>query len=683
MTELIRWLNFDPNDEQTRFKLLDCEWLITNGLGGYSSLSLSGTNTRKYHGILVASLPAPLGRIVMLNHVQDKIKIGDQNQFSLSYLEVLDESSRLNFDIPLIEFRLTQGLPVWTYFQNEVRIEKSIFFVHAQNTVHLIYHYVEGNHPIQLIFEPFFNFRHYESPVNRSLSEQLEYSVKDSHYEITGGGQLPPLRIFPSKEVKFIHESNTLKNVLYLTEAERGYDSMGDLKSFGSFLVDLQPNEKISFIISTEDWEILRSFTSEKAYEAEKQRRQFLLNEALHFTPPFEKESQALELVLAADQFIIIPTSRISDVAWNRAIGEEARSIIAGYHWFTDWGRDTMISLEGLALITGRIQEANYILRTFIHHLKDGLIPNMFPDGDKEGVYYTADATLWFFHALDRYVAYSHDESLINVFLPKIVEILNFHIQGTKFGIHMDSEDALLTQGVEGYALTWMDAKVGDLVVTPRRGKAVEINALWYNALRLAIEWLEKEPNFKEDAKKFESLASQCFESFNRKFWNSEKGYLFDVIDGLEGNDSSCRPNQLFTISLKYPVLKKEYWEPIIQVVQKKLLTPLGLRSLSSDHPNYKVLYGGNLFLRDTAYHQGTIWAWLIGPFIDAWLKIYPEKKEEAKNFLKMFENHLNDACIGSINEIFDAESPYNHRGCIAQAWSVAEILRCIIKTSQ
>jgi len=367
-------------------------------------------------------------------------------------------------------------------------------------------------------------------------------------------------------------------------------------------------------------------------------------------------------------------------LAVAHAAGDDVRTVIAGYHWFTDWGRDTMISLEGLALLTGRQSEAGYLLRTFGRYAKDGLIPYLFPEGKAEGQYHTADATLWYFHALERYLQATHDAETLHVLLPTLCDIVEHHVRGTRFGIHVDPQDGLLSQGQEGYQLTWMDAKVGDWVVTPRRGKAVEINALWYNALRLLQRWVREGGN-QAAAETLAQRAAQAYESFNQRFWLADGGYLYDVVDGENGNDAAFRPNQVFAISLDHPVLDQSRWKSVIEQVTQRLLTPVGLRSLAPGHPDYKAKYDGDLRSRDAAYHQGTVWAWLIGPYIDAWLRVYPSELSQARKLLAAFENHLNEACLGSISEIFDAEAPFQARGCIAQAWSVAEVFRSWVKT--
>lgn len=673
--EVMRKIDLKPHYSGFGF---DQEWLLTNGLGGYSSMAINGAPTRKYHGLLVAALPTPYGRTIMLNFIRESVELNGQRHV-LTQVEHDDEKNKVLQEVSLAEFRLENGLPTWVYkLPNQIVIEKKIFMVHMQNTVHIIYDILECPSSFKFMFQPFFDIRHHEASLQ---NPQKPFNLKaiDRFFEIATS-DLPSLFLIPSNTINFIYETKELKDVFYRIEKERGYDAFGSLKSPGFFEAAVEKGQRLGFTVSTEALDIVNSISIDAALEAENARRQIFLSECVNRHPHVASSNLAMELIIAADQFVIIPQSRLSDIAWTRALGEEARTIIAGYHWFNDWGRDTMISLEGLTLSTGRFVEAKYILQTFVHHLKDGLIPNMFPDKDNEGIYNTADATLWFFHALDRYTAYTDDFEFIKFLLPKIKEILAFHIHGTLFNIHVDMEDGLLVQGKEGYALTWMDAKIGNIIVTPRRGKAVEINALWFNALSLTIEWIQR---FQTDGEEkiYQEIAKRCYESFNTKFWCEEKGYLFDVIEGENGNDHSCRPNQIFAISLKYPVLKKEYWAPVMHVVEHKLLTPLGLKTLSSDFSDYKLVYAGDLLARDMAYHQGTVWAWLIGPFIDAWLKLHPEDMQRAHKFLENFNTHFSEGCIGSINEIFDAEHPFIHRGCIAQAWSIAEILRVWIKT--
>jgi predicted glycogen debranching enzyme len=482
-------------------------------------------------------------------------------------------------------------------------------------------------------------------------------------------------------ESTFVNEERVTSEFLYPVEEERGYEFRGTLWAPGHFEFNLTPNEPVALVASAESELVMSALEPHEALAYESERRRRLIDSAIA-THPETADEVAAALVLAADQFIFTPSGRIVDSARADATGDEIRSIIAGYHWFTDWGRDTMISLEGLTLVTGRHREAGFILRTFEHYVKDGLIPNLFPDGSNEGLYHTADATLWFFHALYRYVTVTDDRSTLLRSLPTLESIFDHHMRGTRFNIHVDPKDGLLVQGAEGYQLTWMDAKVDGWVVTPRRGKAVEINALWYNALRLLAGWLDEERSQSPILTQVREEAERVRDSFNARFWSSELGYLYDVVDGENGDAKHCRPNQIFAISLDHPVLDREHWEPVLEVVKKRLLTPVGLRSLAPGDPDYKARYFGDLRARDAAYHQGTVWAWLIGPWIDAWLKVHPDETQTARGFLDGCISALDSYGLGTIGEIFDASPPYAPRGCIAQAWSVAEVLRSWVNTA-
>ncbi len=462
----------------------------------------------------------------------------------------------------------------------------------------------------------------------------------------------------------------------YRVEQSRGYDWQGNLWSPGAFSVQLTEGCSASLIASTEHWDHVTALPPEAAFAAEAERRRRLLRAA----PEEARTGIAAELVFAADQFLFTPVGRTADTVQAHSIGDEVRSVIAGYHWFTDWGRDTMISLEGLTLATGRTREAEYILRAFAKYIHNGLIPNMFPEGKTSGLYNTADATLWFFHAANRYIEETGDTETLEVLLPRMLDIIGHHQKGTDFGIGVDPADGLLREGADGLQLTWMDAKVDGWVVTPRRGKPVEINALWYNALCVTAGWLEKVGDFSR-ASELSDDAATVRRSFNARFWNPERGYCFDVVDCERGGDDpSLRPNQVFAISLPHPVLAEDKWEPVLNVVRDQLLTPVGLRSLGPHEPDFKPRYDGDLRSRDAAYHQGTVWAWLIGAYFDAWLKTHPGDWATARQLLAGFNPEMSEAGIGTISEIFDAEPPYTPRGCIAQAWSVAEVLRCTLK---
>ncbi len=643
------------------------EWLVTNGLGGFASATVSGEIARRYHGFLVAALPAPLGRVVLLNDLDGEIERADGSM------------ARIRDVGRFAGFTLSMGLPSWRWELDGVTLERSVLMPARHNIVHITFRLIGASHGVRLRLRPFISFRQLEAAVDRPLSDSYRLIVQGRRYEIYQGPDLPILRIIMAgcEGSTFTADGGMRNEHLYRTEAERGYEAHGWVWSPGYFTAELQPDCAVTLIAGTEGWHTMTSLTPDQArrFEIERQRRLVAMAE------PEIRHGLGGELVLAADSFIITPVGRVADIARAHAEGNEVRTVIAGYHWFTDWGRDTMISLEGLTLATGRGEEAKWILRTFADYVRGGLIPNMFPEGDTEGLYHTADATMWFFHAVARYLARVPDGTTLSQMLPILRDIVRHHIEGCKFGIRVDPQDGLLTQGQEGYQLTWMDAKVGDWVVTPRRGKAVEINALWYNALCLLRDWLRAAGH--PEADDIAARAEQARRSFNRRFWYDRGGYLYDVIDGENGDDPSFRPNQIFALSLDHPVLDEERWHPVVDKVQEKLVTPAGLRSLAPGEPDYKPRYFGDLRARDAAYHQGTVWAWLIGPFIDAWIRTHPDDKAGARQLLSGFEAHLGEAAIGSISEIFDAEPPFTPRGCVAQAWSVAEVLRCLLKTAR
>jgi predicted glycogen debranching enzyme len=675
MPELVRRVTWNAKDVDEP-ELLKPEWLVTNGLGGYASGTVAGPVTRRYHGLLVAALPTPLGRMVLLSHLWERVRLPDRTVIVLTAEDragALELAGARN----LIEFRLENGLPVWRYDLGGIELEKRVLMPHGQNTVYVRYALPRNHGSLRLTLRPSTPFRSHHAPVSEPLPGRPVITATEGRYEISAGESPPPLRFsLDADGAAFTVDERALPQVTYRIEAGRGYEAVGDLWSPGYFRLDLTADHPATLVASAESWPTLRALEPSAAWEAEHDRRRRLIAAAV----PAAREGPAAELVLAADQFIVTPIGRVEDAARARAAGDEARSVVAGYHWFTDWGRDTMISLEGLTLTTGRHLEAGYLLRTFAQYVRDGLIPNLFPEGNEEALYHTADATLWFFHALDRYVDVVGDSATLERLLPTLVEIIDRHLAGTRFGIGADPKDGLLHQGAPGYQLTWMDAKVGDWVVTPRRGKAVEINALWYNALRLLEGWLIARGD-KTAGHALHEHAELARASFNARFWYPEGGYLYDVVDGENGDDPACRPNQVLTIALRHPVLDPTRWEAVLDVIRSRLLTPVGLRSLAAGHPDYKSTYDGDLRARDAAYHQGTVWAWLIGPFVDAWLRTYPKDRDGAHRMLEGFAAHLGEAGIGSISEIFDAETPFTPRGCIAQAWSVAEVLRAWVKS--
>ncbi|HET9627457.1 MAG TPA: amylo-alpha-1,6-glucosidase [Kofleriaceae bacterium] len=658
------------------------EWLLCNGLGGYASGTLGGAPTRRYHGFLVAALPNPAARVMMLNALTEFVRFPDGRRVDLGWVGPRFEAGGREVQsdgcIPLVDFRLELGLPVWRFAGHGLTLERRVVLSYSQNTTVIAYRVLDGG-PVRLELRPALQFRGHDDPVSVQIASPYPLHAVGSRIELTAPAPLPPLRLhLEGAHTSFVIEPMAVPDIAYATEESRGYESRGQLYSPGRFRVDLAPGGEAALVASTEPWETITPVSAREAIAAEIDRRRRLLDAA----PAAAQHGPAAELVLAADQFVIRPAGRHEDHVRARIAGHEAWTVIAGYHWFTDWGRDTMISLEGLTLATGRIAEAGAILRMFAHHIRDGLVPNMFPEGANEGLYHTADATLWFFHAIDRYVRASGDFRLRNQLLPALVDIIEHHQRGTRFGIHVDPRDGLLAQGAPGYQLTWMDAKAGDWVVTPRRGKAVEINALWYNALRLMQGWLA-DVGDPAASDRMAIAAERCFEAFNRRFWNAERGHLYDVVDGEHGDDPACRPNQLVAISLPHAVLAPTYQRAVLEVVGRELVTPLGLRSLSPHHPDFKPTYRGDLLTRDGAYHQGTVWSWLIGPYVDAMLRVFPDGHRMARQALDGLIAHLGENCIGFVSEVFDAEPPFTPGGCVAQAWGVAELLRCLLATER
>ena len=664
-------LSFPWQPDGDSADLLNREWLVTNGLGGYASGTLRGIATRRHHGLFIPDLPAPLGRTMMLPRVDESVEVGGR-WVLLGGAEYNDGRIEGEGHRYLKEFRREGHTPVWLFDIEGCRLEKRVVMPYGYNTVYLEYLLLTGG-PLRLQWRPFVVHHRHDAPAESARDRRARLAVKDGRYEVQWGDETPGMNLAIRPQAGIFVAEDRSDEVYYRVEKDRGYPYVENLFSPGYFSLHLETRQAVTCTASTEPWESLEKDAS-VIRGAERGRLERLLGRA----PIQAQRGIGPYLVLAADQFIVVPASRVNTEAPARVSGNDVRTVIAGYHWFTDWGRDTMISLEGLALCTGRHEEAKAILRTFSKYVKDGLIPNLFPEGQRSALYHTVDATLWYFHALDRYEQTTQDRETLALLFPVLASILEHHVRGTHFGIGVDNRDGLLRAGAEGYQLTWMDAKCDGWVVTPRRGKPVEIQALWYNALRLMAEWadtLGQRPN------RWAALAQRTFESFNARFWYEPGRYLYDVIDGERGDDVSLRPNQIFAVSLRFPILAQERWRAVVDTVSTSLVTPVGLRSLAPGHPDYKPAYDGDLRARDAAYHQGTVWAWLIGHYIDAWLKVHGDK-QKARTMLTGFEEHVREAGVGTISEIFDGEAPYAARGCIAQAWSVAEELRAYLKTA-
>lgn len=626
------------------------EWLETNGIGGFASGTISGANTRRYHGLLTAATKPPLGRITTLSKFEETLTV-DGEVFELSSNQYHGNVHPRGYEF-LTSFRL-DPFPIWTFEAGSYRIEKKIFMVHGRNTTVVFYTVKSKSRgrksKLSLELRPLISFVDYHHLQHEDQAINSVFTAENDVIEFQPYFDLPHLYL--RHDATHIEATGFwYRNFEYAIEKERGFDFTEDL--FQPFVMRFELSDgKASVVVSTERPEVTNSVDLEKA---EIKRRKSLIKKSGAKTD-FEKE-----LVIAADQFIV-------------ARGE-GHTVIAGYPWFSDWGRDTMIALNGLTLATNRPEIAKNIIIEFAKSISEGMLPNRFPDAGDEAEYNTVDATLWYFEAIRAYAEFTGDYDFVRDELyEKLVDIVAWHLRGTRYNIHLDT-DGLLYAGEPGVQLTWMDAKIGDLVITPRTGKAVEIQALWYNALKIMADLAERFGD-KEDLRKYTAMADLAKLSFNAVFWNDSEDCLFDVVQN--GNrDGSVRPNQIFAVSLPYSMVDAERAKKIVDKVEAELLTPIGLRSLSPTDSAYVPVYVGSPFDRDSAYHQGTVWAWLIGGFIDAYRKAYPERETRVREMLSGFEAHLFEAGLGQISEIFDAEAPHQPRGCTAQAWSVAEVLR-------
>ena len=641
------------------------EWLVTNGIGGYACGTVAGHLTRAYHGLLVAAVEPPVGRSLLVTKLDETLTYRGQ-EYPLFTNQWGEETIDPHGYRQIEHFALSGQVPVWTYAVGEVQLQKRVWMVRSENTTAVRYSLTRGP-AVDLAIKVMVNCRDHHGG---STPGDWPVLPVPQGVQVQPPGQ--PFYLLTSQGDWHI-EPQWLQNYGLDVEHYRGTGDRDTHLQAAVLTVHLEPQDSVTLIATTEaayqhqawDGAALLTQRQEQDGALVAQFQQASSQDEGQGNRAIPTPGWITSLVQAADSFIV-----------NRAAGEAmGKTIIAGYPWFGDWGRDTMISLPGLTIATGRPELARPILETFGHHLSQGMLPNLFPDrGEPE--YNTVDAVLWYFEAVRAYYDTTQDNSLIEDLFPALVEVVDWHQRGTRYGIHV-AEDGLLWAGEPGAQLTWMDAKVDDWVVTPRIGKPVEINALWYNALRVMVYLGQK---LGQPTQRYEQLAQRCRQGFAR-FWSAADGYCFDVIDGPEGNDNALRPNQIFAVALPYgnlpgePLLTSEQQAAVVEAVAANLVTSYGLRSLAPSHPDYVGTYGGDRYQRDGSYHQGTVWGWLMGPFVQAHFKLYRDPAA-ALSFLLPFADHLNAAGLGSISEIFDGDAPHTPRGCFAQAWSVAEVLR-------
>ncbi|MBD2597941.1 amylo-alpha-1,6-glucosidase [Nostoc spongiaeforme FACHB-130] len=639
------------------------EWLVTNGIGGYASGTVAGLLTRRYHGLLIAALHPPLGRTLLLAKLDETVLYGDRI-YPLHTNRWANQTVSPQGYRHIESFALEGTIPLWRLAVADALLEKRIWMQLGANTTYIQYTLRRATQPLQLTLKAMVNYRDYHSDTH-SNGWQMSVEAVEQGICVTANPSATPFHLLSDKA-----SSTPVHNWYYdfdlAVERYRGLNDKEDHLHAATFAVTLHPGEAVTFVASTEKQIDLHGETALKLRRTQEQK---LLGLWQSNRPITAQESPAWikHLVLAADQFIV-----------DRSVPEEShgKTIIAGYPWFSDWGRDTMISLPGLTIATGRPEVARAILRTFAKYVNQGMLPNRFPDVGEEPEYNTVDATLWYFEAIRAYDNATNDDHLLSELFPVLADIIYWHCRGTRYGIHLDPTDGLLYAGVTGTQLTWMDAKVGDWVVTPRIGKPVEVNALWYNALRTMAKFARQ---LGKPHQEYEAMADRALARFSR-FWNEALGYCYDVIDSPDGDDGALRPNQIFAVSLPESPLTPAQQKGVVEVCGRMLLTSHGLRSLSPSHPQYQGIYGGNQYRRDGAYHQGTVWGWLLGPFVLAHLRVY-KNPQQARQFLEPMANHLTASGVGSLSEIFDGDAPMTPRGCTAQAWTVAEVLRAWLAT--
>jgi predicted glycogen debranching enzyme len=645
------------------------EWLVTNGMGGFAMGTIAGLLTRRYHGLLIASLKPPLGRTLLLAKLDETATYDGRAYplFANRWVDGTEEPNGFNY---LERFHLEGTTPVWTYACADAVLEKRVWMQPGANTTYVQYQLRRAASGwLNLEMKALVNYRDYHSTTIAS-DWQMAIEPVPNGLRLQAGEPATPFYLLGREAAVRAHHDWYEDYFLSIEDFRGQNDVVDDNLHAGTFGVTLRSGQAFT-LVATLDADA--NLDGDAAYRERQAYEAALIEQATLVAGAREALPAIRQLALAADQFIVQRASPGDP---------DGRSVIAGYPWFSDWGRDTMISLPGLTLTTGRADVAARILRTFARYVDQGMLPNRFPDVGEAPEYNTVDATLWYFEAIRAYHAATGDDTLLAELFPVLADIIAWHQRGTRYNIHIDPQDGLIYAGEAGVQLTWMDAKVGDWVVTPRIGKPVEINALWYNALGVmagfARHLREQNPANHDtffDPGVYEELAQKARAGFGR-FWRAPGGSCYDLLDGPEGNDAALRPNQLLAVSLPFSPLTPAQQKTVVDVCGRLLLTSYGLRSLSSDHADYQGRYGGNQKQRDAAYHQGTVWGWLIGPFVTAHLRVYQDR-ELARSFLRPFCHHLASHGVGSISEIFEGDPPFNPRGCPAQAWSVAELLRC------
>ncbi|MBH0178286.1 MAG: glycogen debranching protein [Nitrospira sp.] len=642
-------------DCQDLNRALSLEWLETNGRGGFASGTVAGANTRRYHALLLVARKPPADRLVLVNHLDEWIDC-DGRSIPLS-TNLYPGTVHPSGYVACTEFSSTPW-PRWSFDCGEAVIQREIFCVLGRELVIVRWKLVGAKDcSVLLRVRPMLSGRDYHMTHHENGSLSTNASIGPARVVWQPYSDVPAVQAVHSGTYR--HEPDWFRRVQFPVEHQRGLDCEEDWWSPGEFGFELEPGKDQMLVLTSEAVDHLDTAVLAKRETTRRKR----FNPANRTADPL-----ASALQQAAGAYLS-----------ERGVGQ---TVIAGYPWFTDWGRDTFISLPGLCLVTGQHETAWHIIESFSAHVSEGMVPNRFPDAGEQPEYNTIDASLWFIHAIGRYLAYSHDEArVLATAWPAVQEIINGYRRGTRYNIHMD-HDGLITGGTSGMQLTWMDARVGDWVVTPRHGKPVEIQALWIRSLEVGADLATRFGDVAYAARCREERA-QAIQSFRAKFCYEEGGYLYDVIDGPSGSDASIRPNQLFALSLCDELVTKELAASILHVIHEHLLTPVGLRTLSPKDSRYRPRYDGGVVERDGAYHQGTVWPFLLGPFITAWLAVFgktDKTKIQARSFLNGLEAHLGEACMGQVSEVFDGDAPHHPRGCPAQAWSVAEPLRAMIE---